>query len=114
LIVDDDEGLAFIIQQMLESEGYEVMRARNGADGYWIYTLFRPDLVITDIRMPEENGLEMMKHIRTHNPKIKTIYMSGSLSQFRSQLEEEKRHEVSFIKKPFSKIELMSLVSEHF
>lgn len=113
LLVDDNQSLAFLLQTMLREEGYEVELARDGGDGYLAYFHFDPDLVITDIQMPVENGLELIKHIRMHNPMVKTIYMSGDLGPFRSHLQEEKqRYRASFLEKPFSKVDLMSLVSQ--
>lgn len=104
--------MAFIVRQMLEVDGHKVRWAGDGAAGYGTYLLFRPDLIITDIEMPEEDGLEMMAHIRAHNPGIGTIYMSAELDRFRSQLEEEKkRYQVGLLQKPFSKRELMRLIS---
>ncbi len=111
MIVEDNEALGFILQVMLESRGYDVRKASDGAVGYFNYLRFRPDLVITDIEMPKENGLELMRHIRMHDPRIRTIYMSVDLDQFRSVLEEEKnRYRVDVLKKPFSRIELMRLI----
>ncbi len=113
LIVDDDEKLASLIQEVLDSEGYETRRARDAQHGYWTYLLFNPDLVITDIEMPEESGLEMMNRIRRCNPQVKTIYMSADLSPWGALLETEKRrYQVSPMQKPFSRIELMELVSK--
>jgi DNA-binding NtrC family response regulator len=97
---------------MLEDEGFEVRSAKDGQDGYWAFLEFKPDLVITDIQMPGESGLELMKHIRALNPMAKTIYMSSDLSRFWSPLEEErKRYPVCLLQKPFSRGELMELVS---
>jgi len=111
LIVDDNEALASAIQMMLEDEGFDVKLAKDGNKGYWVYLDFTPDLVITDIQMPGENGFELMEHIRTHNPAVKTIYMSGDLESYLSPLEEEKRrYPVSLLEKPFSKEELMGLL----
>ena len=113
LVVDDNEDLASILQLILEDEGYEVMLANDGREGYLIYLLFRPDLVITDIQMPEKNGLQLMEIIRVHNPKVRTIYMSGDLAgHLLSLKEEQKRYPVGFLEKPFSKVELMKLLSE--
>jgi CheY-like chemotaxis protein len=113
LIVDDNQELASAIQIMLEDEGYEVRLANDGQDGYGVFLEFKPDLVITDIQMPGENGLELMEHIRMHDPMVRTIYMSGDLISFWSPLEEEKkRYPVSLLEKPFSKVELMGLLSE--
>jgi len=112
LIVDDNQELAWAIQLMLENEGFEVRSAKDGQDGYWAFLEFKPDLVITDIQMPGGNGLELMEDIRTLNPTVRTIYMSGDLNSFWSPLEEEKkRYPVSLLEKPFSKGELMKLVS---
>ena len=112
LIVDDNQELAFTLQLMLEDEGYEIRSAKDGQDGYWAYLEFKPDLVITDIQMPGENGLELMGHIRALNPRVRTIYMSGDLNSYLSPLEEEKkRYPVSLLEKPFSKVELMGLLS---
>jgi CheY-like chemotaxis protein len=112
LIVDDNQDLAFLIKWMLEDEGYDVRSAQNGSDGYTTYLLFNPDLVLTDIQMPEKNGLELIKEIRCHNPGVKTIYMSGDLSRYGSPLEEEKeKYHVGILEKPFSRNELISLVA---
>ncbi len=113
MVVDDDEGLAFILEQMLESEGHEVRRAADVASAYWLYLFFKPELVITDIQMPEKNGLELMRLIRRHNPRAKAIYMSGDLGRFLMLLEEEKKkYQVRIMQKPFSRKELMKLVAE--
>jgi CheY-like chemotaxis protein len=112
LIVDDNQDLAFLIKYMLEDEGYEVRSAKNGNDGYSTYLLFNPDLVLTDIQMPEKNGLELIKEIRCHNPGIRAIYMSGDLTQYQPPLEEEKeKYRVGVLEKPFSKHELINLLS---
>ena len=112
LVVDDNHCLTSIIQEILEYEGCDVMTAKDGIDGYSAYLLFEPDLIITDIQMPGKNGLEMMECIRTHEPMIQTIYMSGDISSFRtSLLEEEKKYPVSFFEKPFPLGRLTQFVS---
>ncbi len=111
LVVDDNQDLASLLKWMLESEGYEVRAAKDGQDGYYTYLLFSPDLVLTDIQMPEKNGLELIRQIRCHNPAVRTIYMSGDLSPYWSPLEEEKeKYHAGVLEKPFSKQELMHLL----
>jgi DNA-binding NtrC family response regulator len=113
LVVDDNRLLATTIQEILEDDGMEVVSAGDGIDGYSAYLSFRPDMIITDIQMPRTNGLDMMKHIRIHNPMIKTIYMSGDLDSFQPFLKEEKkRYPISFFEKPFSLESLMRVVKE--
>ncbi|MFB3886056.1 MAG: response regulator [Thermodesulfobacteriota bacterium] len=113
LVVDDNQDLAITIQMMLEEEGHEVRLAKDGKDGFMSYLLFRPDIVITDIMMPERNGLELMGDIRTYDPTIRTIYMSGDLTRFYLPLEEEKkRFRANFLEKPFSRFDLVSMLSQ--
>jgi CheY-like chemotaxis protein len=104
LVVDDNEATARIIQQLITADDRRVRTAYDGVDGY----------VITDIDMPGKNGFELMKKIRTHNPAIKTIYMSGNLSRFDSLLKEEKRrYHAGVLRKPFSMDDLIRLVTDN-
>lgn len=113
LIVDDDRAIASIVQFVLEDEGHEVRLALDGLEGYLIYLQFQPDLVITDIQMPGENGLELINHIREHDPLVKTIYMSGDLNRFYPILNEERtKYPINFLEKPFSRKELIGQVSQ--
>ncbi len=112
LIVDDNLDLASLLQWMLEDEGHEVKLAMNGTEGYYAYLLFEPDIVLTDIQMPEKNGFELMELIRCHNPMARVIYMSGNLDQFQSDLGEEmKKYHVTALEKPFSREELIRVIS---
>jgi CheY-like chemotaxis protein len=113
LIVDDNQSLATVIQYTLEEKGYEVSSAFDGLEGYSAYFQFRPDLVITDIQMPGENGFDLMNHIRERDPSVKAIYMSGDLDQFNSLLEEEKkRFHINVLRKPFFMEDLITQISE--
>ncbi len=104
--------LTSIIQEMLEYEGCEVMSANDGIAGYSAFLLFDPDLIITDIQMPGENGFAMMERIRTHSPMIKTIYITGDISSsWASLIEETKKYPVTFLEKPFALDSLKQLIS---
>lgn len=115
LVVEDDENLSFLLEERLKSEGCETRTARDAAEGYSIYLRFRPDLVISDLQLPGENGVELVRRIRMiSNRSVRTIYMSADLGGFESEVEQEKgRPEVNLLAKPFSADELMRLVSAH-
>jgi|MudIll2142460700_1097286.scaffolds.fasta_scaffold166061_3 DNA-binding response OmpR family regulator len=115
LLVEDDDNLAFVLQERLNSEGCETRTAKDAAEGFSIYLRFRPDLVISDLLLPGENGVELLRRIRKlSNPKIRTIYMSAHLGWFESEMEQEiGRPEVDVLAKPFSTSEFMNLVSTH-
>ncbi|MDO9566874.1 MAG: response regulator, partial [Candidatus Desulfaltia sp.] len=92
---------------------YRVKTAVNGEEGYEVFLQFKPDIILTDIQMPEKNGLEMVRDIRNHDPGIKTIYMSADLERYRTRLEEEKmKYQASFLTKPFYRFELLGLLSK--
>ncbi len=113
LIVDDNVYLTTLLQGMLADEGYEVSAARYAQEGYSAYLLARPDVILTDIQMPGESGLEMMKKIRRHDPEVRTIYMSGDWPRLQSAMNEEKRKPfVKSLRKPFFQKELMKVLSE--
>ena len=60
LIIDDEEIIRGLLRSVLEQAGYEVMEAANGRQGLELYRHRPADLVITDILMPEMNGLDML------------------------------------------------------
>lgn len=66
LLVEDDANLAYIEKSSLEEivGGYEVRTACNGKEGLEVYTEFKPDVIVSDIKMPEMDGLEMVRRIR--------------------------------------------------
>ena len=60
LIIDDEEPIRILLRSVLETEGYEVMEAPNGRIGLELYRHRPTDLIITDILMPELDGLDML------------------------------------------------------
>ena len=80
LLVDDEEyareGLVARIDW--DSLGItEIMTARNGIDGLKKAGDFEPDIVVTDVRMPKMDGIELMQYLHENNPEIKIIILSG-------------------------------------
>jgi len=77
LIIDDEELVRFTLRQMLERAGHEVHEARDGEEGLAQYREQRPDLVITDIIMPEKEGIETILELRRDGQDVKLIAISG-------------------------------------
>ncbi len=77
LIIDDDVQMRSMLRQMLEREGYEVEEANNGKVALRAYKENPADLVITDIIMPEKEGLEIIRELRKDYPDVKVIAISG-------------------------------------
>ncbi len=77
LIIDDDHHILLMIKKMLERAGFEVDLASNGNEGLELFRKMPAELVITDIIMPEKEGLETILEMRRLEPDLKIIAMSG-------------------------------------
>lgn len=116
LVIEDDNDFRETLSAILRDEGYEVVEARDGKHGAKIMKAFIPDLVITDILMPEKDGLEVIMMLRKEMPDVKVIAMSGGCVlgpqgylETASVLGAKKT-----LIKPFSKDELMLVLYEVF
>jgi DNA-binding response OmpR family regulator len=77
LVIDDDAGVRQTLTAILEDNGYEVMSAEDGRRGVAVFRSERPDLVITDIIMPEQEGIQTIIEMRKNAPDAKIIAISG-------------------------------------
>jgi CheY-like chemotaxis protein len=77
LVFDDEPSILLMIKKMLEKAGYEVEVALNGKEGMELFERNKPDLLITDIIMPEKEGLETIFELRRKYPDLKIIAISG-------------------------------------
>ena len=77
LIIDDEVQFRMMLRQFLESSGYEVVEAANGDEGVKLFFEKPADLVISDIIMPEKDGIETVMEIRRQFPNAKVIVVSG-------------------------------------
>lgn len=78
LVVDDDPRVREVLSAMLESAGYDVSLASNGRDAVSILETQRFTAILTDLVMPEQEGIETIKLIRRDYPELKIIAMSGA------------------------------------
>lgn len=116
LVVEDEFGLQEIFRDILYMEGYDVKVAVDGINGYEIYCRFKPDLVFTDVVMPNMSGLELVKKIRETEPDIKVIYVSGffGIKRLKKQLDEDiSVYGYPTLAKPFKTSEMLGLVKTY-
>jgi len=78
LIIDDDLSMRHTVAKILLVDGHEVVTAADGSRGIAVYRQEKPDLVITDIVMPEQEGLETILALRRDDTPVKIIVVSGS------------------------------------
>ena len=79
LVIDDDATIQLVFSQFLTSLGHEIMQAENGKKGMSMIQETRPDLVITDIMMPEMDGLEILMQLRSTHDSVPVIAISGGM-----------------------------------
>ncbi|MBC2705829.1 response regulator [Desulfobacula sp.] len=77
LIIDDEASIRKMLKKLFEKNGYAVIDAQDGSQGVKLFKEHEPDLIITDLIMPEKEGLETISEIKKINPDTKIIAMSG-------------------------------------
>ncbi len=86
LLVDDDAGMRAMLRAVLDSLGLPVIEAADGAAGVALFRAHRPSLVITDIVMPEKDGIETVREIRAIDPQARIIAISGGGGRYPNPL----------------------------
>jgi len=113
LLVEDEAVVSGLIETVLRREGYRIIVAANGQEAMTLVETrnLKPDLLLTDVIMPEMGGPELAKRLADRMPSLKILYCSGytdsALTQ-RGALEDG----VELIQKPFAPVDLVSRVQE--
>lgn len=113
MVVDDNDLIRKIAARILRRAGYTVIEAVNGLDALHKLNSNEVDMVITDLRMPEMDGLELIKELRavpayTYLP---VVVMSAELQEY-TRIEAEKAGAIDWITKPFLRHQLIAAVSK--
>ena len=112
VIIDDSVPFREIVRQILVKDGHEIYEANDGTVVLKLLEKHTPDLVITDIFMPNKDGIEVVREVRRVAPNTKIIAMTGS-NPVREQLYLTAASELgadATIKKPFRSNELRTIV----
>lgn len=112
LVIDDIDFTRETITTILTRNGFEVFQAANGKDGIDEFNRNAPDLVLTDILMPEMEGLETIKTIKRLKPKTPIIAITGSTNSPFLQIALQFGASTGIFK-PFKQEELLEIVNEY-
>lgn len=114
LVIDDDNDVRAMIGQTLEHAGYTVVLACDGNEGIKSFRADPTDIIITDIIMPEKEGIETIIELRRDFPDVKIIAISGGgrggAGGYLSMA--EKLGAQRSFAKPFSRVELLDAIKE--
>jgi DNA-binding NtrC family response regulator len=116
LLVEDDKHLSAYLKELLVSNGFTVIAAMNGQQASQLLEDSKPDLLITDLLMPEKDGVRLITETRTTHPEMPIIAMSGGQSAFSPVfLEAASTLGAAYtLEKPFKSEELLDLVAKCF
>lgn len=114
LVIDDEATALDLLRRILESEGYEVLLAGNGAEGIRLFRSQPCDLVITDMVMPVKDGLQTILELRKEAPELPFIAISGggTISKERYLTVAGYLDKVVTIAKPFAVDVILAAVAE--
>ena len=114
LVIDDEPLARYAIREVLESAGHSVVEAENGREGVDLYQFENFDLTITDILMPEKDGVQTIRELKSRRADGKIIAIAGGTIMRREGrlVLASKMGADSILAKPFSDEELMSSVKE--
>lgn len=81
ILIIEDSLIALEVLSIMLSKDHTVLEASNGNDGFRLFEKYRPDLVITDLNLPDYHGLDLIRDIRTSNQVVKIIAFSTFTDQ---------------------------------
>lgn len=110
LVVDDEQVMVSLLQDLLIDAGYDVATAENGGTALAQVASFQPHLVITDIIMPDVEGIELISLLRKSNKGIPIIAVSGNTVGMNFLKATKVLGAVATLLKPFSSQELLDAV----
>lgn len=112
LIIDDEADLRATMRAALEQDGHEVIEAANGAEGLALIETVPAELVVTDIMMPEKDGIETIIAMRRQRPDLRIIAISGggNVGKTHFLTMAEKFGATQILAKPFRRQQLLDAV----
>ncbi len=113
LVAEDEEIERKLLVEVLETLGYEVAQAKNGSEALNIMTQKPVDLILTDIHMPEINGLELLRRVREQGNNLPVIVMTGFDAK-EAEKSTKLYNAAALLLKPFRLQELKDLLESLF
>jgi two-component system, response regulator, stage 0 sporulation protein F len=113
LVVDDEENARVVLSKLLTHDGYEVSSARNGVEALNYLRSKNVELIITDLNMPEMNGLMFLRELNRSHPASNVIMITG-YGEVESYLEAMTLGAFEYINKPVKYDELKKVINKIF
>jgi CheY-like chemotaxis protein len=78
LVIDDEQGIRNLLDTLLRRKGYDVVLAESGRQGLELFRRERPDVIVLDLKMPEMDGLTVLRQIKNLDPGKPVIILTGA------------------------------------
>jgi signal transduction histidine kinase len=101
LLVDDEQDIREVLQTALEDSGYKVLLAENGEEALRQFEANQPSIVITDIKMPVMDGIELLQRLKRRNPETEVVMITGH-GDMELAIKSLKHEATDFITKPIN------------
>src|SRR5207247_3510590 len=108
LVVDDERNIRALVARVLGQDQVEVHGAGTGKEGLQMADEVSPDLVLLDLRLPDMDGMDVLRALRTRYPEIAVIIITG-FGQIQSAVEAIKVGATDYLEKPFEHVEKLKL-----
>jgi two-component system response regulator AtoC len=113
LLVDDESHLLEILKQVVEAIGFQALCAQNGNEAFEIFLQEKPDMIISDIYMPNLNGLGLLKKIKQIDQEKPVVLMTG-YAHYRQLVDKLDKKPDGFLEKPFDLKKIIEIILRHF
>jgi len=110
LVAEDDALLLGAIRDMLELDGYSVCGVTNGVQAMEAIGHFRPELIVTDVVMPEMDGFELYRRVRGESPDTAIPFIFISIRDVAQAVQQVAGNNSTYLRKPFGPEELLETV----
>ena len=109
LVIDDEKDVVYSFQRVLAEEPVEVIGATSGEEGFKLLKKHPLDLILLDVRIGEENGLEILRQVRKEHPRQLVIVMTAH-GTAQTAIEAMKHGAFDYVLKPFDVPELLAVL----
>ncbi len=114
LVVDDEPAWLKSTARVLRSEGYQVKEAKSGAEALAVLVRFRPDLIVSDLRMPDMNGFDLLDKIKKL-PKISAtpVVFFSAIDDFHAKKVANELGATACLPKPYDQRDVISILKQY-
>jgi signal transduction histidine kinase len=107
LVIDDEQDIRMLVEAILRKDGYDVFTAKDGYEGVSVFKEKQADLVITDVRMPGMDGIEVLRQLKAIDPDVEVVILTGH-GNLKMAIAAIKESAYDFVSKPLENIQILS------